>query len=104
MGHTACVTTLVDHGASARKLAVHRDKNLAATQLGLWATFAGASKQLETAKRMLPLLLAAGAPSSQVDTARSTVWHMLADNCAWTGVLQARAPTECAATAQLARS
>jgi len=80
MGQTNTVKALLDGGANARKIAVHKDEDKSISILSLLAIYASECGEtgFEQVEPIIKLLLASGASPTQVDAKGSTCWHYLA--------------------------
>jgi len=82
-GHVGVVRLLLQHNSSARKVAVHKDRNESLSVLSLLVFHAresGSEVDLDITQQILEALLDAGAQTTQVDTSGRTCWHELAAN------------------------
>ena len=96
-GHAGVVRILLERGANARKIAVHKDKNESLSPLSLLAFHASESGWSgsdrdsgngDAVRDILGALLDAGASTAHVDAIGRTCWHALAANPASAGVLE----------------
>eukprot|EP00930_Biecheleria_cincta_P036665 TRINITY_DN25130_c0_g2_i1.p1 TRINITY_DN25130_c0_g2~~TRINITY_DN25130_c0_g2_i1.p1 ORF type:complete len:1765 (-),score=415.36 TRINITY_DN25130_c0_g2_i1:94-5325(-) len=78
-GRVKCIHLLIEAGAAAKKLAVHKDKNMSKSVLALCAQFACDSRNLILGEQIAKVLFGAGASTSQVDTSFQTIYHQLAE-------------------------
>lgn len=80
LGHATVVERLLAEGASAKKVAVHKDKNKSLSLLAFCAAFARDARIMERAAQILSMLFAAGASTAQVDLEHKTIWHQLVED------------------------
>jgi len=81
LGRVDMVKLLLSYGASARKVAVHKDRNESFSVLTLLAMYAGecGERGEHVIRPMAELLIGTGGASTvQVDTNGDTIWHHLA--------------------------
>jgi ankyrin repeat protein len=80
LGHVEVANILLNKGADARKIAVHKTNGKSISTLALLALYASECGQVGSSvvKPMLKVLLNAGASPTQVDTTGFTCWHHLA--------------------------
>lgn len=77
LGGKETLEVLLAEGASAKKVAVHKEKSMSRSTLSLCASYVTELKEPEQAAGLVQRLFESGASSAQVDGTSSTIWHEL---------------------------